>query len=178
MVIPMGKTVITGGPGVGKTTMLEVLAERGFDTIPEAAREIIEEQQAIDGYMLPWKDGQAFGKEVIKRQLAYESVPGDAYCDRGLVDNVAYAKVSGNPVSDDYLDLCKGRYDQVLLLDPLPNYKQDNARTESKEKALQIHQAIEQAYIDLGYVVQKVPVLPIEERADYIAKLSPLRKAA
>jgi len=37
--------VITGGPGVGKTTTLELLASRGYATVRETARDIIAAQQ-------------------------------------------------------------------------------------------------------------------------------------
>ena len=35
--------VITGGPSTGKTTLLEELAKRGYKTIPEVARVVIDE---------------------------------------------------------------------------------------------------------------------------------------
>ena len=41
--------VITGGPGVGKTTLLEALAKQGFPYVPEVAREIIREQASRNG---------------------------------------------------------------------------------------------------------------------------------
>ena len=35
--------VVTGGPGGGKSTLLEALAERGYRVAPEAARRLIGE---------------------------------------------------------------------------------------------------------------------------------------
>jgi predicted ATPase len=35
------KYVLTGGPGTGKTTVLEILSLRGYNIISETAREII-----------------------------------------------------------------------------------------------------------------------------------------
>ena len=46
--------IITGGPGVGKTTLLEVLAKQGFPYVPEVARKIIREQVSQNGDALPW----------------------------------------------------------------------------------------------------------------------------
>ena len=48
--------VLTGGPGSGKTTLIQALAKRGFATAPEAGRGIIRDQQAIGGAALPWAD--------------------------------------------------------------------------------------------------------------------------
>lgn len=41
--------VITGGPGSGKTTLIEALARAGFQTMPEAGRAIIQDQARIGG---------------------------------------------------------------------------------------------------------------------------------
>ena len=41
--------VITGGPGSGKTTLIDALARAGFARTVEAGRAIIQDQQAIDG---------------------------------------------------------------------------------------------------------------------------------
>ena len=39
--------VVTGGPGSGKTTLVDALAEHGFCTMPVAGRAIIQDQVAI-----------------------------------------------------------------------------------------------------------------------------------
>ena len=41
--------VVTGGPGAGKTTLIERLAAQGFATVEEAGRRIIREQKASGG---------------------------------------------------------------------------------------------------------------------------------
>lgn len=48
--------IITGGPGVGKTALIEELNRQGFSTVPEDARRIIKEQIDLGGDGLPWKD--------------------------------------------------------------------------------------------------------------------------
>lgn len=48
--------MITGGPGAGKTTLIDELNRLNFITIPEEARKIIKEQISIQGDGLPWKD--------------------------------------------------------------------------------------------------------------------------
>ena len=52
--------VITGGPGVGKTTLIEGLRDLGFNTIDEDARKIIKNQVEIQGQGLPWKNKELY----------------------------------------------------------------------------------------------------------------------
>ncbi len=63
--------VITGGPGSGKRTLIQALAERGVCTMPEAGRAIIQDQVAIGGEAVPWSDRNAFAelKAVAKLQV-------------------------------------------------------------------------------------------------------------
>jgi len=41
--------VITGGPGSGKSTLIDALAGHGIFSMPEAGRSIIQDQVAIGG---------------------------------------------------------------------------------------------------------------------------------
>ena len=50
--------VVTGGPGSGKTTLIEALGRLGIVSMPEAGRAIIRDQTAIGGQALPWAAGR------------------------------------------------------------------------------------------------------------------------
>lgn len=52
--------ILTGGPGSGKTSVLTLLAQKGFLTVPEVGRKIIKEQQLIGGNALHTGDRDAF----------------------------------------------------------------------------------------------------------------------
>lgn len=165
------KYVLTGGPGIGKTTLIELLALRGYAIVPEAARYVIEQEQAIDGDALPWKNNAKFQEKVMQRQLELEEDIGEAetaFLDRGLVDGDGYSAHFGNTSPEGLAELGKGRYEKVFLLDQLPDYKNDESRLEDFEEARKIHQALEDAYIRFGYELIKVPVLPPDERVEYI----------
>jgi len=41
----MNKFVLTGGPGVGKSSLIEALCTQGYSTVGEAARQVILEEQ-------------------------------------------------------------------------------------------------------------------------------------
>ena len=44
----------------------------------------------------------------------------------------------------------------------------DDERIESHDVAKNIHCAIEATYNDLGYTLLEIPLLPVQERADFI----------
>jgi predicted ATPase len=48
--------VLTGGPGSGKTTLIEALNARGYATTEEAGRGVIREEMRNNGSGLPWVD--------------------------------------------------------------------------------------------------------------------------
>ena len=164
------KHVLTGGPGTGKTTLINLLVEMGYDVVPEAARYVIEQEQFSGGDALPWKDNDAFQDKVLSHQLFLEDGLDSkiAFLDRGIVDGYGYSKHFGNLPSDRLIDLGKNRYGKIFLLDRLPNYQNDAERLEDFEDAGIIHSAIEKAYVDFGYQPIRVPVLSPEERIDFI----------
>lgn len=57
--------VITGGPGSGKTTLIDALAAEGVRHRPEAGRAIIRDQAVIGGTALPWADRAAFAELIL-----------------------------------------------------------------------------------------------------------------
>ena len=54
--------VLTGGPGTGKTSLINGLSEKGYCCIPEVAREIIKKQVNNRGSALPWADKNGYAK--------------------------------------------------------------------------------------------------------------------
>src|SRR3989344_3919034 len=96
--ILMEKYILTGGPGTGKTTMIQEFKRRGHHTFPEVARQIIAEEQAKEKGILPWTDLALFQELVVKRQAAQEknvSTSKKIFLDRALPYNLSYAE-SGN----------------------------------------------------------------------------------
>ena len=94
--------VITGGPGSGKSTLIDALAELGICTMPEAGRAIIQDQVAIGGEALPWSDRLAFAELMlswdIRSYRAALSLSGPVIFDRGVPDVLGYLRLSYLPV--------------------------------------------------------------------------------
>ena len=57
--------IVTGGPGSGKSTLIDALAAAGFVRTIEAGRGVIQDQVAIGGNALPWQDPPAFAELML-----------------------------------------------------------------------------------------------------------------
>jgi predicted ATPase len=169
----MKKIVLTGGPGIGKTTLIELLAAAGYAIVPEAARLVVEDEESRGGDARPWSNPPRFQKLVAEKQLELEAAAekrgGDLYfLDRGLVDGHAYCKIANIESPALIYGSGKNRYSHVFLLDPLPSYRNDGVRYESEEKGMRIHNEIAAAYREFGYNPISVPILPPEGRMKFI----------
>lgn len=166
----MKKIVLTGGPSVGKTTMIELLAAEGYTIIPEAARMIIEEERLKENGNVPSKNLLKFQELVLERQCGLEnSVPqGLVFIDRGIVDGIAYCRYGNVPVPQKIFELAPKRYDLIFLLDQLGMYEEDGIRSRKLEDSVALHTLIEAAYRECGYEPLRVPVLPPVERVKFI----------
>lgn len=153
--------------------MLNNLAAQSLGVVPEAARMIIEEEQKRSTNCLPWMDLFGFQERVAGRILELEHSFDDSllFCDRGMVDGHAYATSGKVPTPDSVQNLGIKRYDAVFVLDQIPQYRADESRKESPEKAQSIHRAIFEAYREFGYNPIRVPVMPPKERVKYFVKL-------
>jgi predicted ATPase len=172
----MAKYVITGGPGVGKTTICNLLAQRGYLIAPEQAREIIAEEQAKEQRnehgILPWTNLYQFQRKVADRQVQLEQWLNDRpmFLDRGTIDGIAYCREGRIEVPSFLRDAARQQYTKIFLLDRLPGYSTDAQRVEGRDRAIALHREIAQAYRECGHEVIEVPVLRHEQRAQYIVE--------
>ncbi len=171
----MAKYVISGGPSSGKTTLVNLILELGYDVMPEMAGQIIDEQLKYKGDMVPWNAvrRQEFQKELIRRQIeAEKTIKGDRLCflDRAIPDNIAYNLYDGNTPSDYLLKSSKnGGYDCVFFLEQVPFYEQTEFRKETSQEARRLSFLLSEVYGSLGYnVVNIAPMGSAERRAEFI----------
>jgi predicted ATPase len=164
--------VITGGPCVGKTTILNDLKKKGFHVMHEVPRQVIEERQEHNKDYLPSDDIKEFQEKVLKTHLEIEKdLPEEVvFLDRGIGDILAYCDVYGiDPPKHVETHSKSPRYHKIILLDRLGFFENDDARKDGKI-ADQVHNALEAAYKRLGYEIIKVPPLPPRERLEWLMK--------
>ena len=164
--------VITGPPCCGKSTTVELLAQRGFRVRSEIARDYVDQELSKGRKIQEIRsDMQSFQCEVLMRALASEeALPEDKliFLDRGIPDSLAYFKLHGIPAEPYMKQISSSKYRKVFYLDPLDDYKIDYARIESSGERDQLALLLWKAYSDLELCVERVPALAREERVDYI----------
>jgi predicted ATPase len=172
---------LTGGPGTGKTTLITELQKRGYNVIPEAARDLQRRiKQGSHPAPLPKEDPQGFNEaliHVMDEQLQrYDGAL--TFLDRSPLDILGYtAHFSVEPPTLAATLADKYRPSLGLFPDPLPTYVQDEERHESLEESLAIHGALKATYQSSGVQVRSVPFEPgsfkqsVEKRTNNLIRI-------
>lgn len=168
--------VITGGPGVGKTTLLKELEKHKFKVIPEDARAIIKREIAQGGDGLPWKNTQRYTHLMLEKAFEnYQAVPAHDletyFFDRGILDAICYANMMGLKVSDDINDkVSNSLYNRkVFILPPWKEiYHKDSERKQDWQEAVRTFEKMKETYLNHDYEVVEVPKDTVENRATFV----------
>lgn len=164
--------VITGAPSSGKTTIINLLKNKGFNVVYEMARIYID-QKISEGKKIEEIRGDeaTFQEKILKLKIEAEkklSKEEITFFDRGIPDSDAYATLRGAR-QNDFLKqaIIHSRYKKVFLLDLL-EYEKDYARTETLEEQTKIHNLLEESYRKTNVDIVRVSVMPPAERLDFI----------
>ncbi|WEJ98910.1 MAG: AAA family ATPase [Candidatus Sphingomonas phytovorans] len=167
--------VLTGGPGSGKTTLIEALAAAGVATSPEVGRAVIREQLATGGNALPWADQQAFAELMVVRDMAAReaALAGGVVTmlDRGVPDVAGFLRVSGLPVPphiDEAARTC--RYNPRVFIAPFwPEiFTGDAERKQSPDVAEATFAVMVATYRSYDYELIELPRTSIAERVAFV----------
>ncbi|TYB71844.1 ATP-binding protein [Bizionia saleffrena] len=164
--------VITGGPSTGKTTVINMIAKKGYKTTIEHARHYIDtirtEGETVEDLR---KNKRKFQLGVLDMQIEQEAEidPKDLFfLDRAIPDAMAYYQFLSLDYDEKLLNAVKNTsYKKIFILDRLPFIK-DYARIEDEEDQKKIHQLIIEVYTSLEIPIVFVPVLPPVERVEFI----------
>lgn len=164
--------VVLTGACCGKSTLLTEFRKRGYPTLDEVARRVLDNARS-QGFT----DYRAIQEQILIHQLEEENCLSDnlSFLDRGAVDVLAYSRkyLSSLPNIFYQTDF-KNRYDFVFLLDRFPLEK-DGTRVESDDsEAEEIHKLIYSCYTENGYSPISVPIFSgnledsVSKRADFV----------
>ncbi len=163
--------VITGAPSCGKTTLVNLLADKGFKTIPETARQYMEREVAIGRTTDEiHADGAALQRCLVDIQLSIESelrVTDAAFLDGAVPGSLAWYRVFGLNPNIILQECFHRRYASVFILDRLP-LQLDGLRFEDEAYIDFLDEWIPLDYRALGYRVVMVPVLAPQDRLAFI----------
>lgn len=162
------RIVVTGAPGTGKTTLLELLATRNVSTVEEPARRLL--RRSFDRY----RDRAAdFVDDLLTQAIQDWTAATPAALtifDRGVADCVAYAIVSGVDPQPSREAALRCRYSPVVFIAPPWRriYRNDELRTASFSDVVAFDAALTSAYAAAGYRLLHLPKSPVEERAEFM----------
>lgn len=167
--------IVTGGPGSGKTTVLQELARRGYPYLPEVARQIIQEQRMSGGDALPWGDTSVYTELMLQRSiqsfLAHPQYAELTFADRGIPDTLGYARLIDLRNDESIRNACsKYRYaSQVFIAPPWRAiYEIDSERKQDFPEAVRTHAQLVTVYQECGYELLELPCVSPAARADFI----------
>ncbi|TGD56775.1 AAA family ATPase [Flavobacterium humi] len=167
--------VIIGGPGTGKTTIIDQLVAKGHCCYPEISREVILEakKQGIEQLFL--ENPLLFSELLLEgRKKQFNNAqkePHDVvFLDRGIPDVLAYMHYIGDSYPAFFDAACReNKYTKIFILPPWEDiYIADNERYENYEQAKLIYNHLVETYEKYGYTLIEVPKDTVDNRILFI----------
>ncbi|HEU4961808.1 MAG TPA: AAA family ATPase [Sphingomonas sp.] len=167
--------VVTGGPGSGKSTLIDALAAAGVATSPEVGRAIIKEELAAGGAALPWRDHHAFAERMVVREVAAHQAAlasgRTVVLDRGVPDVIGFLRVSGlavPPHIDAAARAC--RYNPRVLIAPWWEdiFTTDAERKQTPQEARATFAVMVATYRGYGYRLVELPRATVAARVAFV----------
>ena len=166
------KIVLTGGPGTGKSSILDELKARGFSCMPEISREVTKKAQKKGIQQLFLSDPLLFSNLLFKGSInlnKHNKTMPTGFFDR-IPDVYAYLDYSKASYPRILKEKSRNyRYDVIFLFKPWSViYISDNERYENFEESKAIDRYLQHAYQEQGYSVIEVPFGTVKERCNFM----------
>lgn len=168
--------VITGGPGAGKSTLIEALRDDGWTVFKESGRRVIQDRKSRGLPARPELD--EFGRAMLEIDEAQYAQHGSAnevaVYDRGVVDTLSYLWIVGGIDRDELVRRQERyRYAMPVFIAPLwPEiYCQDGERDYGYREAVAVHDRLCDCYTDLGYELIELPKVDVPTRLEFVKRV-------
>lgn len=167
--------VMTGGPGSGKSSLIDALNRQGYARTAEAGRGIIQDQVTIGGRALPWSDPSLFAELMLSWEMRSYHIAqqnrGTVFFDRGVPDVLGYLSVLGMPIPDHIRRAAETfRYNRTVFIAPpwREIFCQDGERKQDFDEAVRTYESMVVIYKALDYELVELPRSSVEERLTFI----------
>lgn len=164
--------VLTGGPGVGKTTLLRHLQSTGEFVVEENARAVIRENMESGGPAVPWIDNDAFVAQTAARDIAnFDRLAGETrrvFFDRGIADS--YGANGAKPSAELIEAIGSRRYNRRVFVFPpwREIYETDAERKQDWDEAEATFDEVIRMLPQFGYEPVVVPKGGVAARAAFV----------
>lgn len=172
------RVVITGGPGVGKSSIISELEVRGEAVLREAATDLIALLNA-KGLHEPW-EAENFQNNITLFQERREDTVGSdlelVFQDRSLIDSFGYYEFRKQTIPanlDTKLKQMKleGKYyEYVFFIKNLGQSFLNEIRKHDLEDSMNIEYHLREAYRSRGYKIVDIEQGSVDHRVDQIQK--------
>ena len=170
------KIVITGGPGSGKTEIINELEKRGYHVRHEIVRNLYKEGKK-KGFNAFKKNPFEFSNKLLdfrisqfhsSSELEYDLNKPYVFFDRGIHDTFAYLRFLNKNYKYKNI-IFSFSYDFVFLLNPWKKiYVNDDERMESFSDSKKIYKSIKLIYSEAKIKTKTILNDSIKNRVDYI----------
>ena len=166
------KYIISGPPGSGKSTLINALEESGFKCLKEVSRDIIKAEQKAKNNGMPWGNIERFTQlvfEETKQRLQKE--PESVFCDRSLIDNIAYLKHANKKVEKELKNFNFNKYYHKTIFFTAPwleIYEQDQQRPQLFEEQMKLSEILIETYQKYDFKIMNLPFGSVNSRVNFI----------
>jgi len=165
--------IISGGPGGGKTSLLESLASKGFVIVPETARQIIRER--LRNGLTPRPAPPEFARQIFETDLVnYTSHVNEMqirFFDRSFLDSALMLFQDDRDYFESIINhLITQRYNRKVFIAPpwKEIYRNDSERDQTFEEAVRIYEKLYTWYENNGYQLIVLPKESPEARVKFV----------
>ena len=165
--------VITGGPGSGKSTILDSLSKLGYKFIGETARTIIKER--LSRGLQPRPSPEEFAQQIFaidfKNYFTHIDTVEPVFFDRSFLDSASMIFDATTTENKRVTEILKTyRFGKNVFIAPpwKEIYRNDSERDQSYEDSIAICEKLRTWYELNDYVLIQLPKCDIEGRIQFI----------